>query len=141
MNFRLDFRIQWFSNLVWYVSRIRKSHPIWMRLKVVVNSPLSALCVPFVYTSPFNDETSNFFLHSCRAVSFYIIVLSAFCCPNMEHPLGCIILPKVLWYIDYPPGPNILTTNSSPSEIFLKILHFKGLVQATFGSEIFFWIF
>ena len=30
--------------IFWHVSWIQKSHPIWMRLKVEVNSPLSALC-------------------------------------------------------------------------------------------------
>ena len=28
----------------WHVSKIQKSHPIWMRLKVEVKSPLSVLC-------------------------------------------------------------------------------------------------
>ena len=33
MNFKLDFRIQWSSNLVWHVSSIQKSHPIWRHQK------------------------------------------------------------------------------------------------------------
>ena len=41
VNFKLDFRIQW-SNLVWHVSRIQKSHPIWRRQKVEVDSTPSA---------------------------------------------------------------------------------------------------
>ena len=44
VNFKLDFWIQWCLSLVWYVSRIQKSHLIWMHLKVEVKSPLSALC-------------------------------------------------------------------------------------------------
>ena len=53
--------------------------------------------------------------------------------PNICHlwrlgpaKLGCIILPKVLWYMIDPPDPNILTTNSSPSEKKIKKIHFKG---------------
>ena len=41
--------------------------------------------------------------------------------PKDNSPIGCVILPKVLWYIDDPPGPNILITNSSPSEKKIKI--------------------
>ena len=43
-NFKLDFWIQWCSSLVWHVSRIQKSHPIWTRLKVEFESTLRALC-------------------------------------------------------------------------------------------------
>ena len=47
--------------------------------------------------------------------------------------LGCIILPKVLWYIDSPPDPIILTTKSSPSEKNWKKFHFKGPGQRHLG--------
>ena len=40
--------------------------------------------------------------------------------------LGCIILPKVIGFIDSPLNPIIWTTNSSPSEKFLKNFHKQG---------------
>jgi len=40
---KIDFWNQCFYRIFWHVSRIQKSHPIWMRLKVEVDSPLSAL--------------------------------------------------------------------------------------------------
>ena len=42
---KIDFWIQCFHRIFWRVSRIQKSHPIWMRLKVEVKSPHSALCI------------------------------------------------------------------------------------------------
>ena len=40
--------------------------------------------------------------------------------------LGCIILPKVIGFIDSPLNPIIWTTNSSPSENFFKKFHKQG---------------
>ena len=61
-------------------------------------------------------------------------------CPSSQYPpyiclfdlygilttLGCIILPKVIEFIDSPLNPIIWTTNSSPSEKFLKNFHKQG---------------
>ena len=44
----------------------------------------------------------------------------------MCHLLGCIILPKVIGFIDSPLNPIICTTNSSPSEKNFKIFHKQG---------------
>ena len=44
---------------------------------------------------------------------------------SVPTSVGCFILPKVLWYMIEPPDPNILTTNSSPSEKKIKIFHFS----------------
>ena len=40
--------------------------------------------------------------------------------------LGWFILPKVIGFIDSPLNPIIWTTNSSPSEKFLKNFHKQG---------------
>ena len=44
----------------------------------------------------------------------------------LTYTLGCIILPKVIGFIDSPLNPIIWTTNSSPSEKFLKNFHKQG---------------
>ena len=43
-----------------------------------------------------------------------------------NHALGCIILPKVIGFIDSSLNPIIWTTNSSPSEKFKKKFHKQG---------------
>ena len=40
--------------------------------------------------------------------------------------LGCILLPKVIIFIDSPLNPIIWTTNSSPSQKFSKKFHKQG---------------
>ena len=40
----INFWIQCFYRIFWHVSRIQKSHPIWMCLIVEFKSPLSVLC-------------------------------------------------------------------------------------------------
>ena len=41
---KIDFWIQWQYRIFWHVSRIQKSHPIWRRQKVEVDSTPSAPC-------------------------------------------------------------------------------------------------
>ena len=47
--------------------------------------------------------------------------------------LGCVILPKVIGFIDSPLNPIIWTTNSPPSEKILKNFHKQGPALGRLG--------
>ena len=54
--------------LVWHVSRIQKSHPIWMRLKVEVNSTPSMHPVPYIRVGPIYEKFSDQALNWSKVV-------------------------------------------------------------------------
>ena len=97
VNFKLDFWIQCFSNLVWYVSRIQKSHPHmeapeswgWLYPQCAVSNQTFSVNFPILYGAP---EVTNVCLNSITYIlwvkKYFLrkdqLLFFVFCCKYNE---------------------------------------------------------